>query len=285
MKPSPFFKTALSISIALAMFLTPNSFARDLIEKSAYEKEIKFSNNSQERILEVDNIFGKVDIQGYSGKTVRIQVKEILRADDQKAMQEAINDTRLDITERNNTVLLFAEAPYRYNQNYRYRKYYYTAQYDITIQVPYETDLKISTINNGHININNIKGFIKAANVNGSLFADGITGACDVQTVNGRLEVNFDDIPLENCAFQTVNGDIRLGFPSQPHGDYRMKTFNGELYSDFDYSALPSRKAVHKSNGRLTKITTDGFVGVRIGAGGPEHEAETLNGDVVIRKN
>jgi gliding motility associated protien GldN len=66
--------------------------------------------------------------------------------------------------------------------------------------------------------------------------------------------------------------------------DLEFETMNGEIWTDFDVAPLPRRpvREEARNDGRLT--IRSGRSGVRIGAGGPLHSFETLNGDIYVRR-
>lgn len=257
--------------------------AKGLSQKSEFQETLSFSNSIANRSLEVDNVFGSVTVEGYSGDSIQITYTQTLTADRPSAMEEAIRDTRLAISQKENHVLLYAEAPYRNWERNRHRDYGYQAHYDIVVKVPSNTRLNISTVNEGNIYVRDVTSAIEVSNVNGTITLETVSDACHATTVNGEININFQKTPGEDCLFKTVNGDISLSFPAEPHGDYHLKTFNGEMYSDFDYEPIRSQSHLKETHGRLTKITMGEFVRIRIGAGGPQFQMDTLNGDIFIR--
>ena len=64
-----------------------------------------------------------------------------------------------------------------------------------------------------------------------------------------------------------------------------MKTFNGEVFSDFRVRQLPARAPSSETRGGKRVYKTDGFTGLRVGAGGPEIEFDTLNGNIRILRS
>jgi len=275
--------------LAVGSLCLPPVFGADLEEFDSFEREIRFSNPNGEKVFEIDNVFGSIQVQGYAGDSVQMTVDQTLVAENRRTMQEAIEFTSLELSERDNHILAYADAPYRHEDRHRgysnNRHYGYHAKYDLVVRVPFETDLILKTVTGGDIRVTDIVGNFEIRNVNGSIHMDQIDGPCSARTVNGPVTVNFRSVPGGDCDFKTVNGDLTLTFPSEPHGDYRLKTFNGQMYSDYSFSTLPSNPAVRTKKGGLTKIKTDGFVGVRIGTGGPEFKLDTLNGDITIRNN
>ena len=275
--------------LAVGTLCLPPVFASDLEEFDSFEREIRFSNPTAAKVFEVDNVFGSIKIQGYSGDTIQLTVDQTLVAEDRQSMQEAIENTQLRLTESDNHILAYADAPYRhedFNRGYgKNRHYGYHAKYNLVVKVPFETGLILKTVTEGDIEVRDIIGTFDINNVNGSIQLDEIDGPCFAHTVNGPIMVNYRAVPAGDCDFKTINGDLTVSFPSEPHGDYRLKTFNGQMYSDFPFSTLPPNAPTRIQKGGLTKIKSDGYIGVRIGAGGPEFKMDTLNGDITIRNN
>jgi DUF4097 and DUF4098 domain-containing protein YvlB len=140
---------------------------------------------------------------------------------------------------------------------------------DFQLQVPRNVDLKVKTVNGGHINARNIAGKFSVNNVNGRIEMQDIAGSGRAHTVNGSVKVSFRENPKENSDFATINGDVDLQFVKGLAADFRFKTFNGAVYSDFDMTSLPVRNAnVEQRNGKFV-FRTDRSTGGRVGSGGP----------------
>lgn len=72
--------------------------------------------------------------------------------------------------------------------------------------------------------------------------------------------------------------------PGRDH-DHAYLVVNGDAYSDFPVTSLPVAAAEARKEGSRTVLKSDRFFGVRVGKGGPEIKLETLNGDILIKKN
>jgi hypothetical protein len=87
-------------------------------------------------------------------------------------------------------------------------------------------------------------------------------------------------------SFETVNGEIELSLPDGANAEVAFETMNGEIYSDFEVETVPQKAHVDDEEGRRGggrksyKLDRDAVV--RIGAGGPRFDCETLNGDIVV---
>ena len=80
-----------------------------------------------------------------------------------------------------------------------------------------------------------------------------------------------------------MNGEIEASFRPNLSADVRVKTLNGGAYTDFDASLLPTTAAAQQLNGKFI-YRAGKSTGIRIGAGGPEINFKTLNGDIRIVK-
>ena len=103
------------------------------------------------------------------------------------------------------------------------------------------------------------------------------------RTVNGAVRAQFVENPRGASSFETVNGDVEVALRRGLGADLRLRTMNGEIFSDYDYRPLPAAAVTQRrENGRFV-YDVDHATAIRIGAGGPRLELETLNGDLLIR--
>lgn len=62
---------------------------------------------------------------------------------------------------------------------------------NLTIKVPQQFDLKVGTINNGDILIENVSGELEINNVNGDIKLTNVSGSAVATTVNGEVKSQF----------------------------------------------------------------------------------------------
>jgi len=154
--------------------------------------------------------------------------------------------------------------------------------YDFDIKVPASTVLRLGTVNNGDVRVENTNADIDIGNVNGSVEAREVGGAAIVHTVNGKVTVVFSRNPTSGSSFKTVNGNIDVSFRPNLSADAKLKTFNGSAYTDFQSTALPTEaSSTERRDGRFV-YRSNRFTALRIGSGGPELKFETLNGTIRI---
>ncbi|MEK7727619.1 MAG: hypothetical protein AAB354_04355 [candidate division KSB1 bacterium] len=258
-------------------------------EREDIKQTLRFSHPTQAKHVIVDNLNGAITVTGYSGNEVQLLAKRLSRGRTQEKLVLAKQEVRLDISEKSNVIKLYVDGPFRCKNgetNYRGERYYgYEVQFDFTLQVPYETDLTLKTINNGDLKVENVAGEFNVDNINGSVTMLGVAGGGHVYALNEDVEVRFKKNPDRQSYFGSLNGDVRVSVPEDFGATVRLKTFNGEIYTDFPTTYLASRSpARERENGKFVYRTDQAF-GVRLGRGGPELEFENFNGDIFIMKN
>ena len=156
---------------------------------------------------------------------------------------------------------------------------------DFQVQVPRDIDIKIKTVNEGHVAVRDINGSFLVRNVNGDIQIRNIAGSGTARTVNGPVKVSFRQNPREASDFETVNGAVELAFARDLAADFKFKTFNGGIYSDFPVTALPVQGMKEERHGAKVIFRADRYTGARVNAGGPQIKVENLNGDIRILEN
>lgn len=240
------------------------------------------------RSLEVDNVWGSIEVVGANSDRVQLTVNKSIRAESKDKLGQARKEVTLDISEQEGLLKFYVNGPFRCNcdDGCGHREFDgYIVKMDFQLQVPHDLDIKLKTVNEGHVVVRDINGSFLVRNVNGDVEMDNVSGSGTVRTVNGPVKVSFRQNPHEASDFQTVNGAVELRFARDLSGDFRFKTFNGSIYSDFPVTALPARTIQEEHHGAKVVFRADRYTGVRIGSGGPEIKVENLNGDIRILEN
>jgi hypothetical protein len=250
-----------------------------------------FTLTAAHRILDVDNVFGSIDVVGGQGDQVQLVVNKTIYAESKDRLETAKKEVTLDITEQPDLLKLYVNGPFRCNCNNGsdsggcvnwHGDSGYTVKYDFQLQVPRNLEIKLKTVNSGYIKVRDVAGNFAVHNVNGGVAMENIAGSGMAKTVNGSVNVSFAENPRESSDFATINGSIELSFVRGLSADFRFKTMNGAVYSDFEMTSLPARPVSAEHRGSKFVFRTDRFTGGRIGNGGPEIKAENLNGDIRV---
>jgi len=263
-------------------------------KKEEIVKTLKIADAARSGEVVVDNVFGPIAVEGYSGKDVLLEARKVVYALDEERARRAEDEVRLDIAENGNTIEVYVDGPFREKESERRERRFrmrhdsgYKVYYGFTLKVPFKTDLVLSTVTYGDVEVRGVEGKFEVRDVNGKVRLVDVAGSGEATTVNGSVTVVFRRHPDGACLFETVNGDIEVDFPGVPSADFRVKTTHGEVYSDFDVTYLPKappvREERHEKGGKYI-YRSDGAYGVRVGKGGPELKLETLTGDILIAK-
>jgi hypothetical protein len=157
---------------------------------------------------------------------------------------------------------------------------------ELRIEVPAGSSLKLSTVNDGVIDVDGISGELELHNTNGSIRVKDAKGPVNANTVNGDIEVEFvQALGQEPMAFSTLNGDVDLTMPAGSKFDVRLRSDNGEIYSDFDVVLSPKAAKVEEDRGKgKYRVSIAKELTGKVGGGGAEIFLKTFNGDIVLRR-
>ena len=232
--------------------------------------------------LKVGLIAGGITVRGYAGKEVIVEVSAE-QADEEapkgktEGKMRLIPNTSIGLTaeEEDNTVTVSAGLGG------------ISRKTDLVIQVPSACSMKLSTVNNGDITVENVAGELEVNNTNGSITLKQIAGSAVAQTVNGEVRVSFTKVnPDKAMSFSSLNGDIDVTFPASLKATVRLKSEQGEIYSDFDVQMQKSEARVDRNEkgGGKYRVTLEKAMHGTINGGGQEIQFSNFNGDIYIRK-
>lgn len=272
----------------MVFLLEAGDFEKFTVKKSeTINKDLAFKGGTQPRTFEIDNVFGFIHLEGYSGKTVKFTAKKTIKAKSEEKIQKAQKEVKLDISTEGNSIRVFVDGPFRDEKghiNWRTRETGYIVQYDFEVKVPHKTALSLKTINKGDILVSDIQGDFEVRNVNGGIRMKEVIGSGDAHTVNGKVLVDFVKNPASDCSFHTINGKLDIVFRPGLSADFLLKTFNGKMYSDYPATYLPAKMGKGQRKGGKYIYKSNSFQDIRIGKGGPTIKMDTLNGNIYITK-
>jgi len=257
-------------------------------EQEKIEKSFAMPASAGRRTLEIDNVWGSIEVVGTASDQAHVTVDKNIRAESKGKIDQAKKEVTLDVTQQAEALKLYVNGPFRCDCHDCGRSRDddgYVVKMDFQVQVPRDVDIKIKTVNEGHVSVRDINGSFQVRNVNGDIQIRNIAGSGTARTVNGPVKVSFRQNPKEASDFETVNGAIELQFARDLSADFRFKTFNGGIYSDFPVTALPVQGMQEEHHGAKVVFRADRYTGARINAGGPQIKVENLNGDIRILEN
>lgn len=243
-----------------------------------------------ERSLTVDNVTGSIEVTGSQTDQVQVVVNKTISAESKDKLEKARKEVSLDVTQDGGSLTLYVNGPFRCNNCCcegcsHSGNEGYSVRMDFQLQVPHSIALKLNTVNGGHVQVKDVSGNYSVHNVNGGIEMEGMGGSGTARTVNGSVKVSFNENPRENSDFASVNGAIDLYFVRNLSADFRFKTMNGGIFTDFPMTSLPAHVSQGERRDGKFVFRADRFTGGRIGSGGPEIKAESLNGSIRILEN
>ena len=293
----PITRSARNVLKSLRLALQLKYASADLLDDSDSDMPVRdhetiqksFSLSASHKSIEVDNVFGSIEVVGGPSDQVQLVVNKTIRAESKNALELARKEVTLDITQPEGSLSLYVNGPFRCQcaENCRRSRDEdgYIVKMDFELHVPRNVDIKVRTVNEGRVVVRNVTGNFIARNVNGDIELDSMAGSGTAHTVNGPVKVTFRENPRENSSFQSVNGNIELFFARGLSADFRFKTFNGSVFSDFPVTALPVHAVQEEHHGGKVVFRADRFTAARVSSGGPEIKIETLNGEIRILEN
>jgi len=158
---------------------------------------------------------------------------------------------------------------------------------DFTIEMPSRANLKLSTLNEGAIVVENIDGDIEVNNMNESVTLTNVGGSVVANAHNGKLKVVMTRIsPDRAMAFTTFNGTVDVTLPSTVKANLKLRSDHGEIFTDFDVQTRPASTSSPSQRGPDGRIHIDVNQSIQgtVNGGGPEFELRSFNGNIYVRK-
>jgi hypothetical protein len=261
--------------------------------KEHVSKQFTVNAKNTEAVLSVYNVFGSIKVEGYDGDKVLLEIDKKITAKSQDEVDKGKEEFKFEIEQLQDSILLYIAAPYdsrprqNWDRNDDRRSVRYKYYLDLVVKVPQGMRLRVSTVNDGNIQVSNVFGNLNISNVNGSIDIENAKGITKATTVNGKLNVRYAVNPPAASIYHTINGDITVYYKTNLDAELFFKSMNGSYYTDFD-NAEPISNTLVKNGEKNDKGTVYKIVknaGVKIGNGGKQFHFETLNGNVYIKKS
>jgi len=234
--------------------------------------------------LLIDNIWGNVRVRSGAAREIVVTISEKRSAPTQELFELSKQTIYLDVQADAAGVSMVVAKPERM-MGLRDRCRNCRVEYQFEVTVPTGTDVDVSTVTDGGIDVAGTGGPVNASNVNGPVAARDLQDCEQIESVNGAVEVSFARAPSRDCSIKTINGDITLIVPGSSSLDAALSMMQGTIVSEFDLEplALPATVEQRQEDGRFVYHVAQA-AGIRLGKGGPTFSIESLNGDLRIRK-
>jgi hypothetical protein len=244
---------------------------------------VPLSDPARPGTVKVNLLAGSISVKGYASKEVIVEAnareegsRGRHRADTSGMKRIPNTATGLTVEEEGNVVSISTGSLNR--------------PVDISLQVPTRTTLRLKTINDGDIKVEQVQGEIEVNDINGAVTLTQVSGTVVAHALNGNVKVSLVAVePNKPMSFSSLNGDIDVSFPPDLKANASMKTDNGEIFSDFDIkidaAAVQPVAEDARGKGGKYRIKIDKTTKGTINGGGPEMQFKTFNGNIYIRKS
>ena len=237
--------------------------------------------------LKIDNIWGNVRVRTGTAREIAVTVNEKRSAPSQELFELSKQTIFLDVQADGEGVAMVVGKPEDNQARPRVNRCRgCRVDYQFEVTVPPGTQIDVSTVTDGGIDVAGSGGAVTASNVNGPVAVKDLQDCAQIESVNGAVEVSFARAPSRDCSIKTINGDITLTVPGGSGLDAALSVMQGSIVSEFDLEPLPLPAKVEQRNedGRFV-YHIEQAAGIRLGSGGPTFSIESLNGDLRIRKS
>lgn len=289
-----------TITLLIAGTALAQSFSETIKRDMVFEKE------SADNALMIANINGNVTVEGYDGDRIVVEVKKWVSGKTTGRLEKGKQEIQLGVIDRADTIILFtkdgcgtfgridktrnrgwSQAGWGYDWNCNTgncdRDNEYDYKMDFLVKVPAGTNILVSTVNDGDINVSGVKGGVRANNINGSIRLTSLTRETEASTVNGDVDIEYTAVPGKECRFYSLNGDINASFPKGLAANMSFESFNGDFYTNVEkIQTLPLvMEKSNKGEGIRYKVNGNRY---QIGNGGVFLDFETFNGNVYLKE-
>lgn len=264
-------------------------------------KEFTFEKKSPDNAIMVANINGSIKVTGYAGDKIIVEVTKTINGKTEERLAKGKAQVQLGVIDRADTLIFYVENEcntfgrnkntnwgrrsewgYDWNDGNNCRTSYDYSM-DFVIKVPQATHVKVSTINDGNIAIEGVSGAVTADNINGSIRLSNLKRETHASTINGNVDIEYDQNPAKECRYYSLNGDINALFLKGLAANLSFESFNGEFYTNIDQiEQLPAAvESSKKGDGIKYKVNGNRY---KVGKGGALLDFETFNGNVYLKE-
>ena len=224
----------LNCFVVLAQKKSCNSYSIDYKETDSeiIKEEIKFTNTGDDNIFMIENINGSIEVEGYGGNTIQIEVEKVIKAANKEELKKGMDAIQLGTFQNDSGVCLYTDAPFvefdKKNMSFDYKKsnkksscqqgnwnntndqddYQYELNYKV--KVPRTVNVKIDNLSGPKIEVNNIKGeMMELKNASGHIYVNDIyVKDIEIKTMSGHIK--GEKIEAKDLVANTMSGHVKL---------------------------------------------------------------------------
>src|SRR5258708_13737915 len=139
-------------------------------EQEKIEKTFSMPAGAGRRTVEIDNVWGSIEVVGTASDKAQLTVNKSIRAESKGKIEQARKEVTLDITQQADALKVYVNGPFRCDCHdcSRSREFEgYIVKMDFQVQVPRDIDIKVKTVNEGRVTVRDINESVRGRNGDG----------------------------------------------------------------------------------------------------------------------
>ncbi len=153
------------------------------------------------------------------------------------------------------------------------------------VEVPKGIEVYVSGIMKSEINVTGIDDPIWVQNVEGDIKLDKVQKVKCAKTVQGNIDIYFNQHPSLSGKIHTMMGDIQLFSQNTSDFDIKFKSMTGDFFTGFSNIEIKPKETVTASNAEGFEYKISEYTAIQIGRGGPVLTLETFSGNAYLKSN
>jgi len=190
-------KKLLTLTMVLAAVACMGQFKKSEVLNRSY----RFENSSIKNVFQVSNINGSISVEVHEKDQIDLIVNKMITGKTTERADRGMKEISIALLDRYDTIIAYVSGPCMRFGNYTEGKWNrygykwndcnldYDFKMDMTLRVPAGTNLVLSTVNEGDINVKDVKGNLHVNNVNGAIALNGVEGKVYAHTINGDIDI------------------------------------------------------------------------------------------------
>lgn len=259
---------------------------------------LELSDPSKPATIDISLMTGKITVEGYKGKTVKIEATvndlEKVQEDDWEAKVSTKVEVKMygeNNTQRPSTKGLKKIKQTNVNIDIEERKNRVSIEshnkrdnIQLVLKVPFNANLDLEVNRGNGIIVNNVHGTIEIESVRGSISAKGVRSSIVAESSRSDMTIVFDEFNLEKPSSLTVHrGNIDVTLPKKASTLIDVKNYEGEIFSGIEAEFKNVDKVEKGTSRGHQKISIGGSMQAKLNGGKQKLLLNTYRGDMFIR--
>lgn len=193
--------------------------------------------------LDVVNEIGSVEIRGYNGRSILIDI--------------SAQHMEIDVTREGDAIFVHAHKDDSWTNLEGTLSRWFKGEHpkaNITIQVPFDCETRAKTIT-GKLTIADLGAPVTARVITGKAKLENLNGPIYAKTITGNLQYK-GTLPAVHHRFEAITGQVKLALSKEPNATFDARTTTGNISCEFPLAQ--QKESRHLTGGRISGKLGDG---------------------------